>query len=44
VQPCRSACGVHVRSTEMVVDDEDEDHVGSCRSTESTEGRARRLD
>jgi hypothetical protein len=30
VQPCRSICGVQVRSTSTVVDGEGEGHVGSC--------------
>jgi hypothetical protein len=44
VQLCRSACGVQVWSIDTVVDGEGESHAGSCRWTESGEGRALRLD
>jgi hypothetical protein len=44
VQPCWSACGVQVWSTSTVIDDEGEDHVCSCRWTESGEERALGLD
>jgi hypothetical protein len=40
MQPCRSACSVRVWNTGMVIDGEDEGHAGSCRWSESGEGRA----
>jgi hypothetical protein len=44
VQLCRSVCGVQVWSTDTVIDDEGEGHVGLCRWTESGEVRALVLD
>jgi hypothetical protein len=44
VQPYLSACGVQVWSTCMVVNNEGEDHAGSCRWTVSGEGQALGLD
>jgi hypothetical protein len=44
VQPCLLACGMQMWNTGTVVNDEGEDHVGSCRWTWSGEGRVLGLD
>jgi hypothetical protein len=44
VQPCLSACGVQVWSTETVVDDIGEGYAGLYRWTRSNEERVLGLD
>jgi hypothetical protein len=44
VQPCQLTCGVQVWITGIVVDNEGEDHAGSCRWTRSGKGQVMGFD